>query len=405
MSPRAYRSVTFSTLALAAIACNGLLGLDGPVVVSSASDASSPVDGTAPPSTGDSSVPPVDASLRDAPAPTPEAGEDTGPWAIDAGGSGCTDIALDSKNCGACGHDCLGQTCNTGICAATPVGQVGGPGIAVDATYVYWTSPAGGGVMRATKNGTSVTRLATAGAPVGIAVQDSLVYFADQDAGTVQVAASDAAVATIFPNGRSPWAVAVEGNALWWTDAVDQPTASPQSIVFHWSLDPNNPDGGKVKSGLTLPQGIAVYGGIGYFTDTGTNTVWSSVGPTVLSTNVIGSPYGIAVDATGVYVTSRGSDGQVSKLTHTGGTPTSLTTSNGPGTADPRGIAVKDGFVYWVCAGTTPNSGSVFRVSVNGGTPLELATGQPEPEAIAVDDQYVYWTTTGGTGSVMRVAK
>ena len=58
--------------------------------------------------------------------------------------------------------------------------------------------------------------------------------------------------------------------------------------------------------------------------------------------------------------------------------------------------------MYWTDQGDgTPNTGSVQRVSVGGGTITTYADHQPSPYAIAVDDRYVYWTDQS-VGTVTR---
>ena len=82
------------------------------------------------------------------------------------GGAPCggADLQTDPKNCGACGHSCLDETCAGGQCQPTQVAAVGnaiignGFAIATDGTWVYWVAPgdagtSGGTLMRAPCDG------------------------------------------------------------------------------------------------------------------------------------------------------------------------------------------------------------------------------------------------------------
>jgi hypothetical protein len=66
-----------------------------------------------------------------------------------AGGGGAApcdpgaDHASDPKNCGACGHDCLGGACTSGACQPVAIGAATDETPALlflDDTYVYWTN-------------------------------------------------------------------------------------------------------------------------------------------------------------------------------------------------------------------------------------------------------------------------
>lgn len=53
----------------------------------------------------------------------------------------CRNFDNDPKNCGACGHDCLGGVCDTGECQPVNVvvGESGLTRMTTDGTYLYWT--------------------------------------------------------------------------------------------------------------------------------------------------------------------------------------------------------------------------------------------------------------------------
>jgi hypothetical protein len=55
---------------------------------------------------------------------------------------------------------------------------------------------------------------------------------------------------------------------------------------------------------------------------------------------------------------------------------------------DPLMIAVDETNVYWT---NEASSGSVVRVSIDGGSPTVIAGGQQSPVGIGVDSTYVYW--------------
>lgn len=84
------------------------------------------------------------SSTNDDPAPAPatDAGTNGGDSAAtgDSGPPTCSDVLSDPKNCGKCGHDCLGGACAAGKCQATVLATTAEPvpWLALNTTHVVW---------------------------------------------------------------------------------------------------------------------------------------------------------------------------------------------------------------------------------------------------------------------------
>lgn len=88
----------------------------------------------------------------------------------------------------------------------------------------------------------------------------------------------------------------------------------------------------------------------------------------------------------------------------------------GPGTRRPRvevvapaggipvALAVDGQAVYWTTRGEIHGAGSILTVSLDGGTPVTIASAVSEPEGLALDQQYVYWSDSE-EGTIRRAAK
>jgi hypothetical protein len=118
---------------------------------------------------------------------------------------------------------------------------------------------------------------------------------------------------------------------------------------------------------------------------------------------------GLAVDDTHVYWL----DGDhLARLSIDGGTPQLLASGQrGPAGVGHAGLAVSSGFVYWINRSTdlSCSDGTVMKMPVTGGTPMVVAGGQASPAGLALDGDSVYWVNQGhddGTGgAVMKTAR
>jgi hypothetical protein len=276
----------------------------------------------------------------------------------------------DPKNCGRCGHDCLGGACLSGVCAPVLLAVAQGriSDIAVDATHAYWTSQHGVSAMPlpAGPGLSPVTVLAPGTFALGLAIDDHSVFWTDatnqEFGGTVSVVPKVGGPVSVLATGqRYPFGIAFDSTNVYWATGYVGVAYPPDSAMP-----------GAV---LRVPLG----------------------GGTPATVGTGGRPARVAIDAENVYWTDS-LNGLIMKASLGGGAAVALAS----GQVEAMGLEAHRGQVYWTTQ-QSHVSGSVMRVSASGGVPDTLASGEDLPSEVAVDDSGIYWVNAGNSGTIMML--
>jgi len=280
----------------------------------------------------------------------------------------CADLGTDPKNCGACGADCEGTTCEGGQCTMVFVQGAIPVALAVDATNLYWTngssSPEHGMLMKVPKSGgQQPTPLAfNQYQPGGLAVSATDAYWSTN--------APDAGIMTMPTLGGAPKLVV--GNLL---DGIQRVAIDTQRVYWASDYAPG------VLAAAPLDGGA----------------------PTVLAANQA-SPHDFAIGATHLYWTV---ETGIMRMPLGGGPPEALATAR-----KPTALAIDGASVYWLELGTPGGQyldGALVKMPLGGGPQTVLASGLRWTSSLALDATYAWWTNAGTQssgftdGTVMRV--
>jgi hypothetical protein len=314
----------------------------------------------------------------------------------------------DPHNCGACGHDCFGQSCEAGLCAPSTLATASFPhGIAIDDVNVYFTTLLdAGGVYAVSLNGGTVSTLAPdQGQPALLTVADHMLYWANSSSGTVSAVSVDPvgsahAIVTGL-QADEPWGIAVVGSQIYWTNLKGATGGSIQSVELDGApASPVIPDLGQPVSLVVGSAGI-VWANFAIGAGSVGRAGLDGGDLTVLASDAsVHQPWGIATDSQFAYFTNQAS-GDLDSIPLDGGSVRIL--SHGPGPTDGGDyhgcVVVSDGMIYWASYGT----GWVGRIGVDGGGRLQLAAPK-NPVCVAVDSKSVYFTDYTGN-RVLKVAR
>ncbi len=314
------------------------------------------------------------------------------------GATTCTDTLYDQKNCGACGHDCLGGECKGGACQPVELAEEDGPleAIAVSGEWVYWSNIDPGVIKRVRVTDKTIETVydgtpGVTGRKFGI--HDGKIYFVTNGANALVICpVAGCAGATV----RIDAGVDVPN----FVDIVDD-TVLVTSFDGH--VEKCSPP---CETGLTsIAEGEVrpIYA-----TRDATTVAWSTLAggaepgevrvkigdlPTFTARTDI-APWALTFVGDEIVYADLG--GGIKAMQRDGGGFRSI--SRG-GT---RSVAVDSSGVYFSSTGAIhrcPVSGCI-----DGGPPL--ASGQALPDNVAIDDKSVYWLNAqSGLSSVRRLAK
>jgi hypothetical protein len=303
-------------------------------------------------------------------------------------GNVCVNLDSDPVNCGACGHDCLGGTCNNGLCEPVVL-YTGSAGLSVyridiDATNVYWTDNSGGRLQRIPIAGGTATTLASGqSGPSGIAVDAASVYWTSTGDGTIKKVPLAGGTITTLASGLSfPEYVAVDTTSVYWTD---------RSAGKVMKVAKSGGTATVLASGQTAPLAIAVDATSVYwcnytiaFAGEAVRRVPKNGGTiaTIASGQI--KLAGLALDTTSVYWSS---EGAINKAPLAGGSLMILATSSQPP------IVVDGVNLYW-------SDTYLWRMPTSGGTPAKISVYAGSD--MKVDSKYIYLASNG---DLQRVAK
>ena len=345
----------------------------------------------------------------------------------------CTaDTQTDTKNCGACGHDCLGATCTMGFCTPESVGNFGnltnvGGYFALDAANLYVS----GDVVSGSKASHAIAAVPRSGgaAPAILSetsteqwrgdrmlVAGGQVFWSNGDhAGILSVptTAKNVAATVVFddPSDGDPLVgLAAAGSTLYFIQACGALYEAPVPTGKYATIAQLSCSGVDMNQLALDPAGKTLY-----VTDNLDGEVISIAtasgdqGIVVASAN---GPMAIATDGAHVYWTESGTctgsdssatcpDGEVRRATApSGGSSTALVSKiASTGSLGGLGVVAVDATaVYYTVYDVTTTT--LYERKLAGGAPVKLAT---DVAFLVLDGSYVYYT--GGGEGVARIAK
>jgi hypothetical protein len=415
--------VVCSALALTLVACGAIIGTRDDLTYDP--DAAGAGGGDAGGSSADgTNVVGSDANSggKDGSSPTDAATSD--------GSNLCPDVdaSSDPKNCGACGHDCLGGACTSGKCQPLKLASnaFATYALAVDSTNLYFSDIDNGAIYTLPKNAatlTTATKIAD--------TPDNLIYDIVSDPKGIGAyfswgsgsSGEKGAVEVIGPDGGNRHALMQDASVARGLsmDSANVYFAltylSPPEVGF---VPRNATNGAPTILSANEPDTDNTHASGGYL-------YWGGEAKTNVRFCAVGTPPTSCTSSLNDFVTgvkaSEALGGNTKNVFISGfdilyqaAKSTTTTTATGAAQNQPQvySIAADDKEIYWLNLGTPTQflDGSIRRcpVDANGAVKCTVtdgeivATSDQEPRVIVMDDKAVYWTAQL-EGSVYRLAR
>lgn len=342
-------------------------------------------------------------------------GTESTPFACETGltacGNACAALGSDSANCGECGHDCLGTSCNSGLCDPATVGSgLADPrNLAVDDSHVYWTT-GDGKVQRVPKVGGAVETLASdQDSPGAVTVDATSVFWINEAGGKVMRVPKDASEdPKMLFKADGLRSIALDEHSMYLSRKLkkgeirksDKEGGSPLTLA----ADQPHPTDIRLLGGLLIwagqvepdddVNGDGIPDGEQGLTGGYVRSMPREGGALVTLALGEGEIVALAVGA-GTAVWADGTSHRIRSQTMVAGEPTTLVEGQ-----DVRGLAADGATVLWTTSG-----GTLKLKSLGDGSVRLLAIDIGNAGAVTVDATHAYFLRAGAGGAVLRVAR
>jgi hypothetical protein len=327
-----------------------------------------------------------------------------------AASGACVDLMSDGKNCGSCGHDCLGGPCNAGQCQPVMIAQyIGHPEIISVGTQSVYVTTDLRYVGRANKDGSDLKDPAMPGFASSAFDQTSLVESGDR-VFFVRISASAIQLSYCLVSGCDSTATSIGGPYAQYfaVDRVDQKLVwidySPSQL---WVAPTTATASAAAIPGATLPSGssgsplLFAQGGV-YFADGG-SVRRIALGGGSFSTIATGSAQlsVLGANSTSLFLFDGESIGYVVLPSGDGEAPNPLIATPLQPHIDGR-FAADDASIYWV-SGSSVDTCEIASCAASV-KPLPNRLGDLVTD-VGVDDRSIFWAADSpGTGNVSAIS-